>query len=117
VVAVSLTPGFLRSERVAGTFRSERIHWKDLAKKKRNHDRNSKRQNDAINDFMVSETPRYVGRAVVALAADSKAKNKTGRVFSSWALAREYGFTDIDGAQPHWGDYGAKEIRQLQNLR
>ena len=84
-------------------------NWKDLAKKKRNHDRNSKRQNDAINDFMVSETPRYVGRAVVALAADSKAKNKTGRVFSSWTLAREYGFTDIDGAQPHWGDYARKK--------
>jgi len=38
-----------------------------------------------------------------------KQKNKTGRVFSSWALAREYGFTDIDGAQPHWGDYARKK--------
>lgn len=110
VVAVSLTPGFLRSERVLEHFGVNESNWKDLAnKKKRNHDRNSKRQNDAINDFMVSETPRYVGRAVVALAADPKVKNKTGRVFSSWALAREYGFTDIDDAQPHWGDYARKK--------
>jgi hypothetical protein len=57
----------------------------------------------------VSESPRYVGRAVVALAADSKVRKKTGRVFSSWALAREYGFTDLDGTRPHWGDYARKK--------
>jgi hypothetical protein len=52
---------------------------------------------------MVSESPRYIGRAVVALAADPKVKAKSGRVFSSWALAREYGFTDLDGTRPDWG--------------
>ena len=58
---------------------------------------------------MVSESPRYIGRAVVALAADPKVKNKSGRVFSSWALAREYGFTDLDGTRPHWGNYARKK--------
>jgi hypothetical protein len=58
---------------------------------------------------MVSESPRYIGRAVVALAADPKVKRKSGRVFSSWALAREYGFTDLDGTRPHWGNYARKK--------
>jgi hypothetical protein len=57
---------------------------------------------------MVSESPRFIGRAVAALAADPRVKNKTGRDFSSWALAREYGFTDLDGSQPHWGNHAKK---------
>ena len=54
-------------------------------------------------DFMQSESPRFVGRAVAALACDPRAKEKSGRVFSSWVLAREYGFTDADGRRPDWG--------------
>ena len=77
--------------------------------RRKNPKANSKDQNDAPEDFMVSESPRYIGRAVVALACDPKAMKKSGRVFSSWALAREYGFTDIDGRQPHWGDYARKK--------
>lgn len=109
IVSVALTPGFLRSERVLDHFKVTEANWKDAGKKKNNKDRNSGNQNDAPNDFMVSESPRYIGRAVVALAADPKVKNKTGRVFSSWALAREYGFTDLDGTQPHWGNYARKK--------
>jgi hypothetical protein len=52
--------------------------------------------------FAGSETPYYVGRAVAALAADAKIAAKTGGMFSSWELAEEYGFSDIDGQQPHW---------------
>ncbi len=109
VVSVALTPGFLRSERVLEHFKVTEANWKDAGKKNINKDRNSGDQNDAPNDFMVSESPRYIGRAVVALASDPKAKNKTGRIFSSWALAREYGFTDLDGTQPHWGNYARKK--------
>jgi hypothetical protein len=47
-------------------------------------------------------------RAVAALAADPNIMQKTGRVFSSWDLAYEYGFTDIDGRQPHWGKHFEK---------
>ena len=110
VVSVALTPGFLRSERVLEHFKVTEANWKDVGKKKDKHkDKNSGDQNDAPADFMVSESPRYIGRALVALASDHKVKEKTGRVFSSWALAREYGFTDLDGTQPHWGNYARKK--------
>jgi NAD(P)-dependent dehydrogenase (short-subunit alcohol dehydrogenase family) len=108
IASVALTPGFLRSERVLQHFGVTEANWKDAGKKK-NGDQNSANQNDAAADFMVSESPRYVGRAVVALATDRKVKDKNGRVFSSWALAREYGFTDLDGTRPHWGDYARKK--------
>jgi NAD(P)-dependent dehydrogenase (short-subunit alcohol dehydrogenase family) len=108
IVSVALTPGFLRSERVLKHFKVTEANWKDAGKTK-SKDKNSKDQNDAPADFMVSESPRYIGRAVVALAADPKVKNKNGRVFSTWALSREYGFTDLDGSQPHWGNYARKK--------
>ena len=60
-------------------------------------------------NFIASETPLYVGRAVAALAADPQVKSKSGRVFSSWDLALEYGFTDADGRQPHWGKHFAEK--------
>jgi NAD(P)-dependent dehydrogenase (short-subunit alcohol dehydrogenase family) len=107
LTSVALTPGFLRSERVLEHFGVSEANWKDVGEKKK--DRNSADQNDAPSDFMVSESPRYIGRAVVALAADPRVKKKSGRVFSSWALAREYGFTDLDGTQPHWGNYARKK--------
>jgi NAD(P)-dependent dehydrogenase (short-subunit alcohol dehydrogenase family) len=107
IVSLALTPGFLRSERVLEHFGVSEANWKDVGKAK-DKDKNTGSQNDAPSDFMVSESPRYVGRAVVALAADPRVKKKSGRVFSSWALAREYGFTDLDGTQPHWGDYARR---------
>ncbi|MFZ0317610.1 MAG: SDR family oxidoreductase [Candidatus Sulfotelmatobacter sp.] len=116
VVAVALTPGFLRSERVLEHFKVTEANWKDAGKqninpnqKNKSKDENSYDQNDAPSDFMISESPRYIGRAVVALATDPKSAEKSGRVFSSWALAREYGFTDLDGTQPHWGNYARKK--------
>jgi NAD(P)-dependent dehydrogenase (short-subunit alcohol dehydrogenase family) len=107
IASVALTPGFLRSESVLEHFGVTEANWKDVGKKKK--DRNSADQNDAPSDFMVSESPGYIGRAVVALASDPKVRKKSGRVFSSWALAREYGFTDLDGTQPHWGNYARKK--------
>jgi NAD(P)-dependent dehydrogenase (short-subunit alcohol dehydrogenase family) len=110
IVSVALTPGFLRSEAVLEHFGVSESNWKDAGQKKtKNSDQNSKDQNDSPHDFMVSESPRFVGRAVVALAADPQVKKKSGRVFSSWALAREYGFSDLDGTQPHWGNHAAKK--------
>ena len=110
IVSLALTPGFLRSEAVLEHFGVSEANWKDAGRKNtknsdQNLSQNSKDQNDSADDFMVSESPRFIGRAVVALASDPRVKNKTGRVFSSWALAREYGFTDLDGAQPHWGNH------------
>jgi NAD(P)-dependent dehydrogenase (short-subunit alcohol dehydrogenase family) len=108
IASVALTPGFLRSEAVLDHFGVSEANWKDAGKKK-DANVNSKDQNDAPQDFMVSESPRYIGRAVVALAADPKVKNKSGRVFSSWALAREYEFTDLDGTRPDWGRHARRK--------
>ena len=58
--------------------------------------------------FADSETPAYLGRAVAALAADPDVMAKTGRALATWGLAKEYGFTDVDGTQPdfaaHWAE-------------
>jgi NAD(P)-dependent dehydrogenase (short-subunit alcohol dehydrogenase family) len=95
IVAVALTPGFLRSEAMLDGFGVGEGNWKEGGKKDPN--------------FLASESPRFVGRAVAAMAADPKVKEKSGRVFSSWAMAREYGFTDVDGTRPHWGDFARKK--------
>jgi NAD(P)-dependent dehydrogenase (short-subunit alcohol dehydrogenase family) len=88
IAMVALTPGFLRSEAVLEHFGVTESNWRDAVKK------------DPY--FAGSETPFYVGRAVAALAADPKAILKTGSTLSSWGLAEEYGFTDVDGQRPHW---------------
>jgi NAD(P)-dependent dehydrogenase (short-subunit alcohol dehydrogenase family) len=108
LVSVALTPGFLRSEAVLQHFGVTEANWREAGKQK-NAGKNSKDQNDAPEDFLQSESPRFIGRAVVALAADRNAMKKSGRVFSSWTLAREYGFTDIDGTRPDWGKFATRK--------
>jgi len=100
ITAVAVTPGFLRSERMLEDFEVTEANWRDAAKKR--------------PDFISSETPLFVGRAVAALAADPNAFTKTGRVFSSWALSDEYGFTDADGTRPHWGKYFEKKYGKFK---
>jgi hypothetical protein len=51
-------------------------------------------------DFALSESPRYVGRAVAALAADPDRFRWNQASVTSGDLAVEYGFTDLDGSQP-----------------
>ncbi len=61
--------------------------------------------------FAYSETPRYLGRAIVALATDPNIEERAGnreQALSTWALTRIYGFRDVDGRQPHWDESGAK---------
>lgn len=87
ITAVSMTPGFLRSEAVLESYGVSESNWRDAIKK------------DPY--FAASETPFFVGRAVAALAADRRAILKTGVLLRSGELAEEYGFTDIDGARPN----------------
>ncbi len=89
ITALALTPGFLRSEEMLDHFGVTEANWQDGAKKDPN--------------FIASETPHFVGRAVVALASDPNVHEKSGKAFSSWGLSDEYGFTDLGGAMPHWG--------------
>ncbi len=96
VTALALTPGFLRSEAMLDHFGVTEANWRDGAQKDPH--------------FIASETPAYVGRAVVVLASDPNVAEKAGMALSTWGLSREYGFTDADGSRPHWGDYFAKHI-------
>lgn len=98
ITALALTPGFLRSEEMLDHFGVSESNWRDGAAKDPH--------------FIASETPSFVGRAVAALAADANVARKRGHVWSSWQLAREYGFTDLDGSQPHWGEYFARAFGQ-----
>jgi NAD(P)-dependent dehydrogenase (short-subunit alcohol dehydrogenase family) len=96
ISALAVTPGFLRSEAMLDYFGVSEANWQAGAKKDPH--------------FIASETPFYVGRAVAALAADPHVARKSGGVFSSWTLAEEYGFKDMDGRQPHWGRYFAEHV-------
>ena len=91
VTALALTPGFLRSEAMLDHFGVTEANWRDAAAQDPH--------------FIASETPTYIGRAVVALAADPDVARKAGTALSTWRLAKEYGFTDADGTQPDWGTY------------
>jgi NAD(P)-dependent dehydrogenase (short-subunit alcohol dehydrogenase family) len=89
VTAVAITPGFLRSEAMLEGFGVTEDTWRDAGAKDSN--------------FLESETPLFVGRAVVALAADPHVLQRTGHLWSSWELSRDYQFTDVDGRRPDWG--------------
>ncbi|MBN67648.1 SDR family oxidoreductase [Gimesia chilikensis] len=84
--AVAITPGWMRSEIMLETFGVKEENWQDAIQKEPH--------------FGISETPQYVGRAVAALAADPEKARWNGESLSSGALAKIYGFTDLDGSQP-----------------
>lgn len=84
--AVALTPGWLRSEMMLDHFGVKESNWREALAREPH--------------FAISETPRYVGRAVAHLAADPEVARFNGLSLSSGALAKAYGFTDLDGSQP-----------------
>ena len=84
--AVSLTPGWLRSEAMLDAYGVTEANWRDATK--------------VQPHFAISETPAYVGRAVAALASDPDVSRWNGQSLSSGQLAKVYGFTDLDGSQP-----------------
>lgn len=84
--AVSLTPGWLRSEAMLEAFGVTEANWRDATAR--------------VPHFAISETPAFVGRAVAALARDPAVSRWNGRSLSSGQLAKVYGFTDLDGSQP-----------------
>lgn len=82
----ALTPGWLRSEMMLDLFGVDQSNWRDATAREPH--------------FVISETPRYVGRAVAHFAADPDMTRWNGSSLSSGGLAKEYGFTDLDGSQP-----------------
>ena len=91
ISAVAITPGFMRTEAILEKFGVTEESWREAAEKNAEARRWG---------FQHSETPCFVGRAVAALAADPDVRRFSGGVYSSLGLAREYGFTDLDGTQP-----------------
>ena len=97
--AVAITPGWMRSEMMLEHFGVTETNWRD-ALDAFNPGRAQNGQPVAPPDFALSETPRYVGRAIVSLALDSDRKRWNQQSVSSGELARVYGFTDVDGTSP-----------------
>jgi NAD(P)-dependent dehydrogenase (short-subunit alcohol dehydrogenase family) len=84
--SVAITPGWLRSEMMLDAFGVTEDNWRDATTR--------------VPHFAISETPRFVGRAVAALAADPDRSRWNGQSLSSGELAKVYGFTDLDGSRP-----------------
>src|SRR6478609_2785143 len=89
IATMAVTPGFLRSERMLQRLGVTEDNWRDAGKQDSN--------------FLQSESPLFVGRAIAALAADPKVRARTGMLFGSWELGRDYGLSDYDGRRPDWG--------------
>ena len=96
-VAAALSPGWMRSEIMLEAFGATEDNWRDA-------------KLGPPHFTQISETPRFVGRAVAALAADPDLAARNGGSFSSGELARVYGFTDVDGSQPDWERYLAEVV-------
>jgi len=84
--ALSLTPGWLRSEAMLAAYGVTEANWRDATR--------------ISPHFAISESPAFVGRAVAALAQDPDVARWNGQSLSSGQLARVYGFTDLDGSRP-----------------
>jgi len=89
IAVMAVTPGFLRSESMLQNLGVTEDNWREAGKRDPN--------------FLQSESPLFVGRAIAALAADPNVRDRTGMLFGSWDLGRDYGFTDYDGRRPDWG--------------
>jgi NAD(P)-dependent dehydrogenase (short-subunit alcohol dehydrogenase family) len=79
VTSLAVSPGWMRTEIILAGFKTDEQHWRECPPLSR------------------TESPRYLGRAVAALAADPGVHAKTGGVYLVGNLAKEYGFTDVDG--------------------
>ena len=95
--ALSLTPGWLRSEAMLDEFGVTEANWRDATTR--------------IPHFAISESPAYIGRAVAALAQDPEVSRWNGKSLSSGELAKVYGFTDVDGSRPDAWRY----MREVQD--
>jgi NAD(P)-dependent dehydrogenase (short-subunit alcohol dehydrogenase family) len=89
ITVLAVTPGFLRSESMLQRLGVTEDNWRDAGKQDSN--------------FLQSESPLFVGRAIAAIAADPKLQARTGMLFGSWELGRDYGLSDYDGRRPDWG--------------
>lgn len=96
--ALTVTPGFLRSEAMLQEFGVTEENWRDAA--------------EVHEHFILSESPVFLGRGVAALASDPEVQRFAGKTLSSGFLAREYDLTDVDGSRPdiwrYFADHGTE---------
>ena len=95
---MGVTPGWLRSEQMLENRGVTEANWRDATER--------------IPHFAISESPRFVGRAVAALAADPDVSRWNGQSLSSGQLAQAYGFTDIDGTRPDCWRYMVEVVER-----
>jgi hypothetical protein len=96
ITAISVTPGYLRSEAMLAHFGVTESDWR--------------RAGDRDPHFLASESPLFVGRGIAALAADPKHFRWSGESTSSAELGRHYGVTDYDGRRPDFIGYFAEHL-------
>jgi NAD(P)-dependent dehydrogenase (short-subunit alcohol dehydrogenase family) len=96
--AVALTPGWMRSELMLEHHGVSESNWREATERSPH--------------FCISESPRFVGRAVAALAADPDARRWNGQSLSSGQLAQVYGFTDLDGTRPDCWRYMVEVVER-----
>ena len=96
--AVALTPGWMRSEAMLDHYGVGEANWRDGTER--------------TPHFCISESPRFVGRAVAALAADPDESRWNGESLSSGGLAQVYGFTDVDGTRPDCWRYMVEVVER-----
>jgi NAD(P)-dependent dehydrogenase (short-subunit alcohol dehydrogenase family) len=89
VTALTVTPGWLRSESMLDYFGVTEETWREAAKR--------------VRYFDHSETPHLLGRGIAALAADPDRDRFAGQCLGSWDLMRVYDLVDADGTRPDWG--------------
>ena len=87
VTALTLSPGFLRSEVVLESFCVTEANWREGAARDRL--------------FEESETTGFLGRGIAALASDPEVGRFAGAALASEDLADIYGLDDVDGRRPH----------------
>ena len=104
IVALSITPGFMRTEAILDQFGATEANWQEVA------ETNAEAKGW---EFIASETPCYVGRAIAALAADPGRARFSGGVYSSGTLSEIYDFTDLDGSRPNIMRYLAERRPHL----
>jgi NAD(P)-dependent dehydrogenase (short-subunit alcohol dehydrogenase family) len=92
VTAVAVAPGFLRTEAILEGFGVTEQNWRDALGNPQ----------AAAMGWGGSETPCFVGRAVAALATDSRVARKNGGIYTTRVLSQEYGFNDVDGTRPDY---------------
>jgi len=116
VTVVSLWPGLVRTELILSQTRDNGRGGLEMVLPRHEGDEGPQQ---AI-DLVISESPRFTGRAVAGLYRDEKRLEKTGRAFACSELALHYGYTDVDGTQPpviRSQDDAARALPSLFNAR